>query len=291
MTIDCHYHYYATEFNPDEKLREMDVLGIDRIQLIAPICLPFPAEPEKLPMRFMRLMEGKRAAMPLMRKLLCTFHGDGIDILGFHAPIFFFPKNEAVFRCADAHPDRFGAYVTLNPNRQSVEEICSEVEKWSHHTTFAGIKVHPFYHQYSAEKLEICFQLLRGLDRPLLVHMGFDDREPILALSDRYPEVNVILAHTAFPFFDQLWPEIAQRKNIFTDISSGCYVDAKIARRAVDTLGADRVLYGSDGPHGALREDKKFDMQQELDFVKALLTHEEWEQIGCKNAQRLFHLN
>ena len=261
MTIDCHYHYYATEFNPDEKLREMDVLGIDRIQLIAPICLPFPAEPEKLPMRFMRLMEGKRAAMPLMRKLLCTFHGDGIDILGFHAPIFFFPKNEAVFRCADAHPDRFGAYVTLNPNRQSVEEIRSEVEKWSHHTTFAGIKVHPFYHQ------------------------------PILALSDRYPEVNVILAHTAFPFFDLLWSEIAQRKNIFTDISSGCYVDAKIARRAVDALGADRVLYGSDGPHGALRGDKKFDMLQELDFVKALLTHEEWEQIGSRNAQRLFHLN
>lgn len=288
MRVDCHYHYFAGEFDLARKLREMDAAGLDRIVLIAPICPPFPSEPGMAAMRFLRLLEGKPALLPLMKKLLCTFEGDGIRILGDHVPIFFEPKNGAVFRAAEAHPDRLAAYVTVNPDRQSAETVRAEVERYAASPVFAGIKAHPFYHQYSADQLEGCFALLRELKKPLLVHMSFADRAPILRLADRYPDVNVILAHTAFPFFDAVWPELAARENLFVDISSGCYVDARIARRAVDALGAQRVLYGSDGPYGTLQPDGKFDMGAELRFVTQLLSPAEQEAICGGNAARLF---
>ena len=100
MIIDCHYHYFPSEFDVEKKLLDMDAAGIDKIALIAPICPIFKSEPMSLPMRFMRLLMGKAAFYPLLKKLLCTFRGDGIDILGEHVPIFFVPGNNAIYHGA-----------------------------------------------------------------------------------------------------------------------------------------------------------------------------------------------
>lgn len=146
MIIDCHYHYFPSEFDVEKKLRDMDAAGIDKIALIAPICPIFKSEPMSLPMRFMRKLMGKAAFYPLLKKLLCTFQGDGSNILGEHVPIFFLPENKAVFDAAAKAPERFCAWVTVNPARQSEEEMRQEIEGYAKEKTFCGVKVHPFYH-------------------------------------------------------------------------------------------------------------------------------------------------
>ena len=283
MIIDCHYHYFPAEFDIGKKLEQMDAAGIDQIALIAPICPVFRSEPMSLPMRFMRRLMGKQAFYPLLKKLLCTFEGDGIRILGEHVPIFFRPANRAVFDAAAQAPDRLRAWVTLNPDRQSVEEMRAELERYASNECFCGVKAHPFYHQYDLKELEPVCRLLEPLGKPLLIHMNFDSRDAILSLADQFPKVNFLLAHCAFPYFDLIWPELKKRKNIYVDISSGCYVDAKMARRAIDALGPYHVLYGSDGPYGSLTAEGTFDMAEEYEFVTRLIRPEELRAVRKNN--------
>jgi len=42
-------------------------------------------------------------------------------------------------------------------------------------------------------------------------------------------------------------------------VSADAYVNAKTAMGAVDALGADRCLFGKDGPYGETAEDGLFD--------------------------------
>ncbi len=67
------------------------------------------------------------------------------------------------------------------------------------------------------------------------------------------------------------------------DISSGCYVDAKKARRAIDALGPYHVLYGSDGPYGTPQSDGSFDMQAEYEFATKLIRAEELRAVRKNN--------
>lgn len=271
MIIDCHYHYYSDEFQIPEKLKSMDEAGIDRIALIPSVSVDFPSDPEKPIMRFMRFLFGKRTLYPLLRKLMVTFNGDGINITGRHYPIYFHPNNEVVFAAAEKAPDRLYSYVFVNPDLQSQEELCTEIERYAKRKTFCGVKAHPFYHQYSTGKLEGVCEILDSIHKPLLIHMNFEAKDEILRLADRHPTVNFLLAHCAFPYYELLWPELRKRKNVYVDISSGCYVDGKTALLAVKSLGADHVLYGSDGPYGTRLPDGTFNMQAEYTWATRAL--------------------
>lgn len=289
MVTDCHYHYFAEEFDYDRKLSEMESCGIEKIALMAPIAAIFESEPEKPIMRFMRSLFGKKLFMPLFRKLLCTFKGSGIDIMGEEVPIYFTPDNTGVFEIADKHTDRLMAWVTLNPSNCSSEKVTAELKKWSQHEAFIGVKAHPFYHQYKASCLEPIFTALNEMEKPILIHMGFDDMPHILRLADKYLNVNVILAHCAFPFFDIMWPEIAKRKNIFVDISSSCYVDEKTVRRAVCVLGVEKLVYGSDGPYGPSNHSGSFDLKYQIGNAMSWLNTESQSSIGYTNFQKLIN--
>lgn len=151
----------------------------------------------------------------------------------------------------------------------------TQVEKYKDSPVFCGVKTHPFYHQYNAKKLKSICRILKPLNRPLLIYMGFRDRDPVLRLAKQYPSVNFILAHAAFPYFASMWPKMEPLPNLYVDISSASYVDAKIARRAVDALGPYHVMYGSDGPYGAHLKDGSFDMADAYEFAVQLLSEKE----------------
>lgn len=224
----------------------------------------------------------------MLKKLLCTFRGDGISILGEQIPIIFLPGNKPVFDAAEKAPDRLCAWVTVNPDRQSEEDMRHEILQYADRETFCGVKVHPFYHQYEVEKLDVVCRIVEPLHKPLLIHLPFDSKDAILALANQYPRVSFLLAHCAFPYFDLIWPELKKRKNVYVDISSGCYVDAKMAKRAVDTLGAYHVLYGSDGPYGSMKADGCFDMAAEYEFVTGLIPPEHLRAVRKNNFVFLF---
>lgn len=234
------------------------------------------------------MIMGKKVFYPIFRAAMCTFEGDGINILGKHYELFNLPGNKPVFDAAAKAPDRLCAYVLVNPKLQSEEEMRAEVEKYVGEETFCGIKVHPFYGQYEVSLLDPVCRILEPYGKPLLIHLPFDCKDDILALVDKYPKVNFILAHCAFPYFDMIWPELVGRKNVYVDISSGAYIDGRMAGRALKAFGPDRLLYGTDGPFGFLDSSGEFDMRAEYEFATKRIPADALDAVSGENFMKLW---
>ena len=52
---------------------------------------------------------------------------------------------------------------------------------------------------------------------------------------------------------------IKAQPNVYMDLSADAYVDMKTTRCAVDFLGVERCLFGTDGPYGSREADNLFD--------------------------------
>jgi predicted TIM-barrel fold metal-dependent hydrolase len=53
--------------------------------------------------------------------------------------------------------------------------------------------------------------------------------------------------------------KIRENKNVMVDLSQTSYLDEKTTRLAVEYLGAERCLFGTDGPYGVHGGDGLFD--------------------------------
>lgn len=89
----------------------------------------------------------------------------------------------------------------------------------------------------------------------------------IVALAERYPAMNFVVAHLSFPHVDQLdtlgqtLQVFSAFKNIYLDLSAIQDIDQdviypfpksqKVVRLAVDIVGSDHLIWGSDAPLSA----------------------------------------
>jgi hypothetical protein len=97
-------------------------------------------------------------------------------------------------------------------------------------------------------------------------------------LADRFPNVTFVLGHCGFVGIDVYAVNVvAPKKNIVAE-SSGCYTG--VARAAVERLGADRVLFGTEYPlqHPSVELAK---------FRVLDLNPQSWQQVAWRNAHRL----
>ena len=83
-----------------------------------------------------------------------------------------------------------------------------------------------------------------------------DNQADLERLSQRYPSARWILAHCARSYsswpIERAAPVLRRLANVWCDVSSVCESDA--ITRLIDTVGPDRVMYGSDDvPVGVLR--------------------------------------
>jgi len=95
----------------------------------------------------------------------------------------------------------------------------------------------------------------QSLGVPILIHSylrweevlpGESKPREIAELAVRYPEVKIIMAHMAFRWKEGV-DAVADHPNILVD-TSGMDPELGSVEYAVENLGADRVLFGSDAP-------------------------------------------
>ena len=79
-------------------------------------------------------------------------------------------------------------------------------------------------------------------------------------MASEYPRLKIIAAHAGFPFYGDLWQYKNAYPNLHVDLSSP-YIDEALAREAVNAMGPERCLYGTDAPYGALESDGSFDYE------------------------------
>jgi predicted TIM-barrel fold metal-dependent hydrolase len=142
------------------------------------------------------------------------------------------------------------------------------------------------------------------LDAPLMLHTnepvghtypgkGHLPLAAIYALVKQLPDLRLVLAHWGggYPFYE-LMPEVrAASQNVFYDTAASPLLYApQIFRAAVNIVGADKVLFGSDFPLILYpKTQKKPDMRLFLDQVRAVdFSTEELAKVFGENAEKVF---
>jgi predicted TIM-barrel fold metal-dependent hydrolase len=164
-------------------------------------------------------------------------------------------KNDVIAQAMDRHPGFIKGLAFVNPGYS--REAVAEIERCVNELGMIGIKL---YNQYfiSDPVLHPVIEKCIELDIPILEHAGklrsLPNVQPFLSdgthfakLAEKYPDAVIIMAHIGGGG-DWQWQlkAIADYPNIYTDISGSVY-DEGIIEQTVHYLGAERVLFGTDG--------------------------------------------
>jgi uncharacterized protein len=191
---------------------------------------------------------------------------------------------DAIELIADAcarYPGRLEAFARIHP---WYGEVSVALLERAFELGFKGLKLHPvstIAHPAGEETLRL-IRVAAGHRAPTLFHCGDEPMATPLAVSRAAmacPEATIILGHMGGYFHVDEAIMVAERyANIVLETSAMPYPD-KI-REAVDRIGAERVLYASDGPACSPRI--------EVEKVRlARLTPEDERLVFADNALRL----
>lgn len=152
-----------------------------------------------------------------------------------------------------------------------------------------GLKLHPVVHGYTISACgEAVYAFAERLGVPIVTHTGEAGCMPedFVPFADRHPTVTTVLSHLGCsPDGDGMHQcrAIDQNKadNLYTDTSSWHSMEMNLLERAVQAVGADRILFGTDS--GCY-----FSPAQRARIDCALLHAEEKKKILFENALQLF---
>ncbi len=279
LTIDSHAHLEPRMLDVPRMLAKLDAARVDRVVLIAAMNDPLPETPRALlaSLRVMLRVPGGRVLAERVHRATLTAEGD-LKLGGKVHQIYARPDNESVARVIREYPDRFLGWIFLNPRNNP--SVLDELERWRSEPGFIGVKLHPHWHDYRTEILDPILRRAEELRLPALVHLGFGARGDYRDMCARFPRLRVIAAHAGIPFFNRLWRDGARCKNLYIDLSSP-YLDERVARAAVETMGAQRCLYGTDAPYGFHDGDKTYDYGEIRAWVERM-------KLGSAEQERVF---
>jgi len=257
MIIDCHYHLERRLLSDDLLLRKMDECEVDKVALMGVINEPIPKPPELL-LNIFRFSLSHKSFHFIAKIMANNFTPEGdikLPTGTFH--LHPSPKNEPVFEAVAKNPDRFFGWVFVNPLGE--QDPVEEFNKWKDNPGFVGVKAHPFWHRYQPIELLPVAEQLSRIGKPLLIHAGWSSHGNYDLLLQRVPDLKLLLAHAGFPLYSETWNNIRKYKNVYVDLSQTSYLNERMTIEAVDNLGVEKCLFGTDGPYGVHGIDDLFD--------------------------------
>jgi predicted TIM-barrel fold metal-dependent hydrolase len=160
-------------------------------------------------------------------------------------------QNDEVLQAIDAGKGRILGFVLLNP--KYVDASLAELDRCIGNGPMLGVKLWIAMRCHEAA-LDPLVRRAVELKAPIFQHTYFraggnlaNESSPadLAELAARHPDATFICGHTGNDW-ERGVRAIRAAKNIFADIS-GCDPTAGMVDMAVRELGAERVLYGSDG--------------------------------------------
>lgn len=159
------------------------------------------------------------------------------------------PATEYLQASIKKYPDRLIGYVRINPNSEgALDALDQALGEYK----MKGLKLHPVSYvgfPYGEATLKL-MRRAAEYNAPVLFHTGDEPLalpQEVAEAARLVPEATVIMAHLGGYYHSDAVLEIAERlPNVLVDTSATPY--PWMIRRAVDSFGAERVLYASDGP-------------------------------------------
>ncbi len=181
-----------------------------------------------------------------------------LPIMGGH------PTHEDVVKCNDTlyeamkrYPGIMKGMAFINPGY--IRESLDEIDRCVNELGMIGVKLYNHYYisdPIVRDLIEKCIEL----DIPILEHAGklnfMPESQPFISdgthfakVAKEYPEATIIHAHIGGGG-DWQWclKAIADCPNIYTD-TSGSVCDEGLIEQVVDAMGAERILFGTDGSY------------------------------------------
>lgn len=159
------------------------------------------------------------------------------------------------------HPGRFFGLASLSPhgNREAYQR---EVERCVKDLHFVGLKLHTIGHAVNplSEDGDLVFATAHEFGIPAMVHTGPGVPFALPALcipaAQRYPGLNIILAHAGFAVFSaEAQVAASVCGNLFLETS---WCIGEDIRWMISTIGPDRVMMGADLPSNVPVEIAKY---------------------------------
>jgi uncharacterized protein len=266
MIVDCHFHVDETMLTLDKMIEGMDENNISKTALIAPMnetMFEVESTYQHHLQRFFRFLILNSPQIGL--KVYNGLVKDGVfNLYGHSYKIFTKPRNDIVAAAMDRFPDRFLGWAAVNP---MIPESIEEVELYLNKPGFIGVKAHPFMHEYSIKALDPVAAMCESKGIPIIIHLS-SEPDSYKYLPKKYPELKVIYAHAGLPFWRKLWNYVKDQPNVFVDTSSD-YLTPSIVKKAVESLGYQKVLFGCDGPYG-MKRFNEYDYSSKKAWIDSL---------------------
>lgn len=162
-------------------------------------------------------------------------------------------SNDIGIELVTRHPDRFDGFCYLNPSLPEAFSL-AEIERCVVNGPLVGIKL---WISVKADdiRLDPIMRRAAELGVPMLHHawykateFAFNESTPaeVATLARRHPDVTIIMAHLAGGGWRGV-RDVLDCPNVLVD-TSGAQPHSGLVRYAVDQLGAERVVFGSDWP-------------------------------------------
>ena len=176
-----------------------------------------------------------------------------------------------------AGKDRFIPFAFIDPRLDESPSLLEELLQKG----CKGLKLHPVCHGYvvSHGMCSPSFEVAQAHDLPVIIHSGWGEYGEIrfiAQLAEQYKQLKIIVGH--MKEYQDIFALLPRYDNVAVETSYATH-PRRIAQ-AVNALGSERVLFGSDFPCG----------QQDFELYKVLhapLAESEKENVLYKNAERM----
>ncbi|MFM7617884.1 MAG: amidohydrolase family protein [Actinomycetes bacterium] len=209
-------------------------------------------------------------------------------------------SNDFVAGCVAAHPDAFLGFASVDPHKS---DAVVELERAVRFLGLRGLKMHPGAQGFSPDDRAVypIWETAAALGIPVLIHTGttglgagmrggggvaLSTSNPMLI--DRvaldFPDLQIVMAHPAWPWQDEQLAVLAHKPNTWIDLSG--WSPKRFAPELVRELRGrlqDRALFGTDYPF--LTHEQWLGAWGTLDIPDAIT-----EKILLTNATRLLGL-
>ncbi len=158
------------------------------------------------------------------------------------------PSNELTMDCYEAAPDRFIPFAHVIP--EEGQGALDELQRCFDEDGMRGLKLHCGEMQEpSVELLAPLLEMCIDRQAPVLIDMALN-LKLAREIAENFRELKFIIAHLGSPNDEDLAEQFIILAEAYPAVcldSSYCHRPWKIPE-AIQRLGADRVVFGSDGP-------------------------------------------
>lgn len=228
---------------------------------------------------YLRDAQMKNIHLAYLEDLLFQYDGVGIEVGAFstYSSVLSnvrIPEENEYMKELSEKNGRVYQWVVIQPN---IEETFRQAEEMLKSPRCLGIKIHPAYHGYkTVDHAEKLFSFANKHKAVMLMHP--DDILKMPEIADGYPDMKLIIAHLGS---EDHVSAVKNSKvgNIYVDTSGGASNRNNVIEYAVKTVGAEKILFGTD-TYSAAFQAGRIAFAGICDADKRLILRE--------NAKRLF---